>query len=194
MFLYRLPGAIVVCAGMGSERAMLAVDAAFACGSVSMLVSAGLAGGCDPSVAAGSVIEAGMVVDASSGERFATECEDNRGVLVTTHAIAGVQEKQRLFASYGAAIVDMEAATVARLARAHGVPFRAIKAVSDAHDFEMTSMARFRTRQGSFRTGRFALHTAVRPHTWRRAMELGAGSQRALQALTERLRVMSRGD
>jgi nucleoside phosphorylase len=34
--------------------------------------------------------------------------------------IASVRQKEQLAARYGAMIVDMEAATVARLARAHG--------------------------------------------------------------------------
>jgi adenosylhomocysteine nucleosidase len=84
--------------------------------------------------------------------------------------------------------VDMEAATVARLAELHGIPFRAIKAVSDAHDFELTSLSRFATKTGHFRTGAFALHTALRPHRWHNTIQLGAGSQRALLALNKRLK------
>ena len=107
---------------------------------------------------------------------------------MTSHAIASVAEKQRLFASYGAAMVDMEAATVARFAQMGGQGFRAIKGVSDAHDFELSSLSRFASPHGHFRTGAFALHTALRPHRWGAAMQLGSGSQRALRALTEVLR------
>ena len=173
---------------MGSLRVNLGVQAALAVGGVEELVSAGLAGACDPSITAGGVVEVGTVVDALSGERY--QAGDGAATLVTTHAIASVREKARLFASYGAAIVDMEAATVARLAKMHGLGFRAIKGVSDAHDFELSSLGRFASPHGHFRTGAFALHTAVRPHTWRHAMRLGAGSQKALRALTARLKEM----
>ncbi len=71
-------------------------------------------------------------------------------------------------------MVDMEAATVARLARMRGLGFRAIKAVSDAHDFELSSLSRFASPHGHFRTGAFALHTALRPAPWRQTMQLGA--------------------
>jgi adenosylhomocysteine nucleosidase len=104
-------------------------------------------------------------------------------VLVTTETIAGIREKTRLATSYDAALVDMEAATVARLARAHGLGFRAIKAISDAHDFEIAALARFAGKQGSFRTGAFALHTALRPHLWAKAAKLGRDSNRALAKL-----------
>ena len=187
VFLYRLPGCLVACGGMGSLRATLAVKSIVAAGATS-LMSVGLAGGCDPGQAAGNVVEAGQVIDALSGERYTGL--GGSGTLVTTHTIASVSEKQRLFAAYGAAVVDMEAATVARLAGMQGLPFRAVKAVSDAHDFELESLARFASAQGHFRTGAFALHTALRPAHWRRTMQLGAGSQRALRALTERLKEM----
>ncbi len=186
VYLYRLPRAVVACGGMGSVRVLLAVKAILAAAEVRMLVSTGLAGGCDPGLAVASVVQVATVVDAQSGARFTGL--DGVGTLVTTHSIASVQEKQRLFQSYGAALVDMEAATVARLAQMHGLGFRAIKAVSDAHDFELSSLSRFASPRGHFRTGAFALHTALRPHRWRQTMQLGAGSQRALRALTEQLK------
>jgi len=157
------------------------------------VISIGLSGGCSPEVEAGGVLEATMVIDAHTGERFpsAREPEENSlpVVLVSTDSIASVQEKARLRAAYGAAMVDMEAATVGRLARAHGLGFRALKGISDAHDFELAALGRFTTQHGHFRTGAFALHTAVRPHHWGRTMQLGRDSSRALEALEQALRL-----
>ncbi len=170
-----------------SLRATLAVKAIAAAGAT-RLMSVGLAGGCDPGRAAGSVVEAGQVIDALSGERYTGLA--GSGTLVTTHTIASVREKQRLFAAYGAAVVDMEAATVARLAGMQGLPFRAVKAVSDAHDFELESLARFASRRDIFGPGRLRCTRPCGPRIWRRTMQLGAGSQRALRALTERLKEM----
>ena len=192
--LYRVEGAVVVAAGMSAERAALAVETALATGNVGMLISAGLAGGCIAGVTAGSVIEADVVVDARTGERFASaRGRGEGGTLVTTDAIASVHEKARLAAGYGAMMVDMEAATVARLARLHKLPFRAIKGVSDEYDFELSSLAKFAGERGSFRTGTFALHTALRPWEWGKAVELGRGSSRALAALHEALRAAIAG-
>lgn len=183
--LYRLPKAVVVAGGMGSSRVTLAVEAAAGSGPIDTLISVGLAGGCSAAALAGTVLEAGKVIDAQSGESYAGS---GSAVLVTSPTIAGVREKARLHATYGAAMVDMEAATVARLAEARGITFRAIKGISDGHDFEMASLSRFAGKHGSFRTGAFALHTAVRPHHWGKAMRLGKESQRALAALDGVLR------
>lgn len=193
VWLHRVQGAVVVAAGMGAERAAVAVEAALAEGGVRMLISTGLAGGCMAGVVAGEVMEAGVVIDASTGERFETAAG---GVtLASAGTIASVGEKARLANIYGAAIVDMEAASVARLARAQGLGFRAIKGVSDAHDFELSALAKFAGERGTFRTGAFALHTALRPWEWGKAMELGRGSAKALAGLEVALRdVIARGD
>ena len=112
-----------------------------------------------------------------------------RGVtLATAGAIASVAEKARLAAEFGAAMVDMEAATVARMALARGVGFRAIKGVSDGYEFELSALAKFEGERGSFRTGAFAAYTAVRPWTWGKAIELGRGSAKALAGLEVVLR------
>jgi adenosylhomocysteine nucleosidase len=186
--LHLLGDAVIVAAGMGAGRVTLAVQAAVAAGSVECLISVGLAGSCMPGLRPGAVVEADRVIDARTGERFLTVGVGENFLLVTSDSIASVKEKARLGESYGAAMVDMEAATVARLAGAHGVAFRAIKAISDAHDFELASLSRFATAQGHFRTGAFALHTALRPHTWPKTVRLGRDSNRALTGLNERLR------
>jgi len=89
--------------------------------------------------------------------------------------------------------VDMEAATVARLAVAHGLRFRAMKAISDGHEFEMPSLSQFEDHNGHFRTGAFAMYTALRPQQWGKAIELGRGSKRALAKLHEALREVMAG-
>ena len=184
---YSLPSATVVAAGMGAARASLAFEAALAVGRPELVLSVGLAGSCSAELRPGAVVEAGAVVDVRTGERFA--CAGPEGpLLASAQAIASVAVKARVAASYGAAMVDMEAATVARLAQAHGLAFRAIKGVSDAHDFELASLARFATPEGQFRTGAFALHTALRPGSWSAAVQLGRESGKALEALQVHLR------
>jgi adenosylhomocysteine nucleosidase len=178
---------LLVTAGMGAARASLAVAAALAHGPVHTILSVGLAGACNPHLSPGSVVEATVVIDSRSGERFATHAHlahSTGGVLVTADRIAGVAEKRRLHLSYGADVVDMEAATVARLALAHGLPFRAIKSISDEHDVDLTALAAFADVQGQFRTGAFALHTLLRPARWPAAATLGRNSKRALETLT----------
>jgi adenosylhomocysteine nucleosidase len=197
------PHTVLVTAGMGPERVTLAVEAALASGDVDLLVSAGLAGACEALLEPGFVAEATEVVDARTGERYRTDAtagvlidtrfgsrkEVAKGiVLVTAPQIVTVAEKSRLRQTYGASMVDMEAATVARLARAHGVRFRAVKGISDGPEFELGGLSRFTGKRGEFLTARFALHTMLRPWTWSKAMELGKWSNLALGGLRGKLR------
>ena len=191
---HRLPGKIVVysndlgvvaCAGMGASRATLAVQAAMSIKPVTALLSVGLAGACDPALRVGEIVRAGVVVDTQSGERFSNS--EFEQILVSAPSIASVAEKRRLFASYGASAVDMEAATVARMAQAHGLGFRAIKAISDEATFELQELARFATHDGQFREAGFAAYSAVRPQMWAKLFQLAGNSKRAVDALTSEL-------
>jgi adenosylhomocysteine nucleosidase len=186
IWLYRMPGVLTVAAGMGSERVTRGVEAAFAAADVELLISVGLAGSCSTELKAGDVAEASAVVDARTGERYRTETSGGV-VLVSTDAIASMREKTRLAAAYGAAMVDMEAATVGRLARARGVGFRAVKGISDGAAFELEGLSKFKGERGEFRTAAFAMHTALRPWTWSKAVELGRNSGCALDGLTSRV-------
>lgn len=183
--VYTKGSAVVVCAGMGTARATLAIEAAVAVRPLTMLVSAGLAGACDPSLRVGDVVRAGVVVDAKSGERYGDSKSGQ--VLVTEQSIAGVKEKRRLYESYGAAAVDMEAATVARLAEARRVSFHAIKAISDGAAFEMRELAQFATHDGQFRDAAFAAYAIARPRLWTRVAALARNSNCAVEALTREL-------
>jgi adenosylhomocysteine nucleosidase len=183
--VYNNEHAVVAHAGMGSSRVALAVQAAMAARPVTALLSVGLAGGCDPSVRVGDIVRAGVVVDTLSGERFSNS--EWRQVLASAPSIASVREKQRLFVSYSASAVDMEAATVARIAQGHNLPFRAIKVISDDASFEMQELGRFATPNGQFREAAFAAYSVVRPRLWSKLAQLAGNSKLALEALTTEL-------
>lgn len=186
--VYGYVNAIFACAGMGAHRASLAVEAALSLCPASQLISVGWAGSCTDGYRAGDVIRANIVVDAKTGERYFTEerGQSKRGqeTVVTVAAPASAQEKQRLGLSYYAAAVDMEAATVARIARARELPFYAIKAISDDADFELPDMARFTTPDGQFREAAFGLHVALRPALWKLVLTLAKSSKLAAQHLS----------
>jgi adenosylhomocysteine nucleosidase len=177
--------AAVACAGMGPARATLAIQAAMALKPVTALLSVGLAGACDPSLRVGEIVHAGVVVDAQSGERHSNS--QFKQVLVSTTTIASIREKQRLYKSYRASAVDMEAATVARIAQAHNLQFQAIKAISDDTTFEVEELARFATHDGQFREMAFAAYSAMRPRLWPKLFQLAGNSKRAIQSLTNEL-------
>lgn len=177
---------VVACAGMGAARAELAVRAAMAAMPVTDLLSVGLAGACDEKLLVGDVVRAGVLIDEATGDRY--DDSQYRSVLVSMNTIASMSEKCRLRSKYSADAVDMEAATVARLARVNGVSFHAIKTISDGVDFELEGLSQFATADGQFREGAFALHAAMRPAMWSKVIALGRNSNVALAALTQTLR------
>jgi adenosylhomocysteine nucleosidase len=183
--LYTKDFAVVACAGMGPARATLAAQAAMAIKPVTTLLSVGLAGACDPSLRIGDIVHAGTVVDTQSGERYSNS--QFKQILVSTPAIASIKEKRRLHESYRANAVDMEAATVARIAQAHDLQFQAIKAISDDANFEIQELARFATQDGQFREAAFAAYSLAQPPLWSKLFHLAVNSKRAIQSLTVEL-------
>ena len=186
IFVWESERAVVACAGMGERRVAMAVDAACALGDVTELVSVGWAGAVHGGLRAGSVHRPRMVIDTKTGQRFA--CVGGSGVLVTAAAVADTVEKQRLHATYNADLVDMEAATVARLAEIHGLKFRAVKAVSDEFDFEMKELAQFSTEDGQFREAAFGLYVALRPWLWSDVITMAGHSKKSAEALCAALK------
>jgi adenosylhomocysteine nucleosidase len=183
--LYTNDFAIVACSGMGSARATLAVQAAMAMKPVTTLLSVGLAGACDPSLKIGDIVHAGMVVDTQSGEHYSNS--KFKQVLVSVPEIASINEKRRLYESYRAAAVDMEAATVARIAQAHNMRFGAIKSISDDASFELRELTRFSTKDGQFREAAFAAYSIAQPRLWSKLFHLAVNSKRAILSLTAEL-------
>jgi adenosylhomocysteine nucleosidase len=183
--LYTNDFAIVACSGMGSARATLAVQAAMAMKPVTTLLSVGLAGACDPSLKIGDIVHPGVVVDTQSGERYSNPQFEQ--ILVSTPGIASINEKRRLYESYRAAAVDMEAATVARIAQAHNMRFGAIKSISDDASFELRELTRFSTKDGQFREAAFAAYSIAQPHLWSKLFHLAVNSKRAILSLTAEL-------
>ncbi len=185
VFVWTKEHVVVACAGMGTERVTLAVQAAMSVRPVTRLISAGVAGGCDPALRVGDVVRAGVVVDTRTGERFADL--EYKQVLATVATVADAAEKRRLFAAYGTSAVDMEAAAVARLAQAHGLGFAAVKTISDASEFEMKELGLFDTADGQFRTLAFVAHVALRPWLWGKMSQLARNGGAAIAALTKEL-------
>jgi adenosylhomocysteine nucleosidase len=175
--------AVVAFAGMGVDRAELATRAALGFGPVHRVISVGWAGALHAGVRCGAVRRIGTVIDASDGEVFETADAGERishtGVLVTTDHVVSAREKRLLHDRLAGDLVDMEAAAVARVARAQGIPFQAVKAVSDEYDFDLPGIEKFARRDGRFREGAFALYVALRPALWKRVAHMATHSSAA---------------
>jgi adenosylhomocysteine nucleosidase len=127
------------------------------------------------------------VIDAQTGERFFASEGASGMRLVTNTRVADAAEKLRLNQSYGAALVDMEAAAVARLSQMRGIPFCCFKAVSDAEDAVLPDLNEFIDAQGQMRMTAFLAHVALRPAFWAPLLELGRNSSVAARAIAEQV-------
>lgn len=173
--------AVLVCGGIGAEAARRACEAVIELYQPQLIISGGFAGALDRELKVGRVLTPGLVIDARDGSR--TEITSGSGVLVSFDAVADAEQKFKLAKAYSADAVDMEAAAVARGAHAHGIPFVAIKAISDEADFAMPSLGQFIASDGQFQAGRFALFAAVRPWLWPGVLRLRSNTQKASRAL-----------
>ena len=173
--------AVLVCGGIGPEAARRATEAVIREVHPVRVVSVGFAGAVDGSLRVGHVLEPRTVINAADGAR--TEVGSGEGILVSSATVAGKEQKARLGRAYGAIAVDMEAAAVAQGAQARGVEFVALKAISDAADFNLPAMDRFVAHDGSFQSVRFACHVALRPWLWGTTIALARNSSKASHAL-----------
>jgi adenosylhomocysteine nucleosidase len=178
---------IAACAGAGQAAATRAFAALEAGGPIDLVFSIGWAGALTTELVPGSAHNVAGVIDTRTGERFRCDAGAGDLWLVTTPTVADEKEKLRLAATYKAALVDMEAAAIARLAAQRQIPFYAIKGVSDSLHDRLPDLNRFLTPQGQFQTARFALFAAIRPIYWPSLIKMGENSKKASQNIAESL-------
>ena len=128
----------------GGDQARLAADLERSAPEARAILSFGIAGGLSPNLKAGDVCVGNGVV-LPSGERLSTDpawtAAIARRLNVATASIAGADRpladlsgKATLLARTGAVVVDMETHVAAQAAHTHGLPFAALRVVTDAAD------------------------------------------------------------
>ena len=177
---------IAVCAGMGADAARRAFVECEHDGPLEMVLSVGWAGALGDEISAGTAQVPSGVIDSETGEQFGlTDVRGNKR-LVTTQRVADAKEKARLAATYpGAGLVDMEAATVARLAAMRDIPLLCIKGVSDAADATLPDLNPFIDRMGQMKMLPFLASIALKPRYWSPLAHLGRNSSRAAIAMRD---------
>jgi len=178
---------MAACAGAGQDAATRAFAAIEDGGPIDLVFSVGWAGALRGSVAPGAAYNIAGVVDIRTGERFNCDAEAGELWLVTSHRVCDEEEKRRLASTYGAGLVDMEAAGVARLAAMREIPFYCIKGVSDSLTAKLPDFNRFLSAEGHMQLGRLALFALIRPWYWPALIEMGENSRKAAQSIAESL-------
>jgi adenosylhomocysteine nucleosidase len=136
-------GPNVVAISGGGDRLVLGnrIEAALARG-ISAVMSFGIAGALDSSLTPGTCVIARNVIDedavwpvhAAWSDAIALKIDGSvRGDLLgVDRVVSDVAAKRALFIRSGAASVDMESHIAARMANAHGIPFAAVRVISDS--------------------------------------------------------------
>ncbi len=179
------PGVRVIVSGMGSGPAERAARDAIAAGATAA-ISVGFCGALDPSLQRGDVVVPAEVRDAETGDAFACDpllsigAGMATGVLVTTAAVVGTPEERSRLAGTA---VDMESAGTARACARAGIPFAAIRAVTDrAHD-ALPDMRGVVDPHGAVRPWSAIRRLVARPSDLRRWVGLARGARAARRAL-----------
>ncbi|MDR3742024.1 MAG: nucleoside phosphorylase [Terracidiphilus sp.] len=194
---------IAACAGAGVDQAARAFAEVEKGGALDEVISVGWAGALREDLAPGQAYRVSGVIDARTGERFRAQdagdsCNEtprsqNREPehpdlwLVTSSRVADAQEKLRLEAAYSAALVDMEAAGVARLAAMRGIPFYCVKGISDGKSDQLPDFNRFISPSDQFQLTRFVFFAILSPWYWRPLIRMGENSKRAALSMAKSL-------
>jgi adenosylhomocysteine nucleosidase len=188
--IFETDAAIAACAGIGVINARIAAGAAYqhVKSEAGQFISAGLAGALIPEFQVGEIFMPAVIVDDVDNGRITAAA--GSGTLVTASRVADSASKRSMATRHIARAVDMEAYAVADVARVYGIPFVAVKAISDTLDFPMPPLSRFISETGDFKTASFGIYVAMRPWLIPTVLELGRNSARATTSLSHHLEQM----
>jgi adenosylhomocysteine nucleosidase len=191
------PGKAVICSSSDPQqlRALLTV---FDPSTIRGVISFGVAGGLDPSLKSGDVVVA-TEVTAGDARWFAglSLAEDQIAALamggrrIVRGGLAGVEEvvvaqacKAALRSETGAAAVDMESHIAAAYAAEAGLPFAALRVISDPASRALPALARAAIKPNGDVDLRKILHGLMQnPTTLRALVSTGIDFNRALKSL-----------
>ena len=180
--------AIAVAKGIGAARAEQAVSIAETYGRLDALVSIGWAGGASCGVQPGTAYQVGEVIDAVTGDRYATSAGASPIKLATLDHVAGRDEKRRIAESYGVSLVDMESAAVGRAAEIRRIPFHCWKAVTDIASEDLPDFNYFLDQEKQLRTRQVATYALTHPRYVAPLLRMGRNSKSGADALGQTLR------
>jgi adenosylhomocysteine nucleosidase len=185
-------GVEVHVSGMGAEAATRAAAALLA-RRPRALLSAGFCGALDPGLRVGDLVAAERVLDGGSGEFFAADpallaaAPGRRGTLVSAPRLARTPAERARLAGTA---VDLESAALARAAAAAGVPFLALRAVTDAARHRLPDFARMADDRGRLSARAGIRHLLRHPAELPGLIRLGPAARRAGRSLAGGVRAV----
>ncbi|OPH82529.1 phosphorylase [Nitrobacter vulgaris] len=191
------PGMTVICSS-SNPRQLRALLAGFDPSTVRGVISFGVAGGLDPSLKSGDVVVATEVVNGTSrwraGLALSEELINGSGLggqKVVRAGLAGAEQvvleqagKAVLHATTGASAVDMESHIAAAYATAAGLPFAALRVISDPATRALPAIARNAIKpNGNIDLKKVLRGLARNPFTLGALVSTGVDFNRALRSL-----------
>ena len=162
------------------------VGAAVAADRPRALLAVGFCGALDPGLRVGDLVAAERVVDEVTGDEFAADpgllaaAPGRRGVIVSARHIARTPDDR---ARLRGTAVDLESAALARAAGAAGVPFLALRAVTDTTRHRLPDVERMAAGGETLRPWPMATHLIAHPSQLPQLVRLGPAAARAGRAL-----------
>ena len=178
---------VLLANGPGPGLAARAADAAKEHGELEAVVSTGFCGALDPALRVGDLFVAREVL---AGDRSYAALQPaapgaaRNGMLVSINQVATTMADKAELRKTGADVVEMEAGGVAARAAEWGVPFYAIRVVSDAAaDNLPLDFNRMRDQEGRFSRARIVGAALLRPALLPKLIDLQRKSVAASAAL-----------
>jgi adenosylhomocysteine nucleosidase len=204
----------LIATGIGPARAREVARHAFELfPQPAIAIATGVAGGLLPELAIADLVLADRLLFADSGAahsvrehviagghldavaqalRQARVAFSTGALFTSPHALATGHEKRRAGELSGAIAVDMETAAIAIEAAERGVPFVALRAISDTAGEDLPRVPML-DKEGRVRTGRLAAHLLTHPRDALKIPAMARNLSRATQALADALEAIARG-
>jgi len=194
---------LVLVSGMGPKRSANAAEALLRAGA-ELVVCAGLAAGLDPKAGVGDVVVANRVLSLDDGGEC-VRCSQNLmsslppsgafgfpiklcDLVTIGHVVRGRDEKAGINRSTGAAALDMESYSAGEVCRRRGVPFAAVRAISDTAEQDLPGVVgALSTTDSALRRAALAL---TAPQSWLPLLRLRRQTRIAATNLGEVLATM----
>jgi len=204
---YRHQSVLLICTGMGRQRAEASAESVLGHYQVTAALSIGFSGALEGSLQVGDlVLASGLMGITGPGDNQIepTVYLPNQGLLAAaTEAISATSlrvvsgptattpgiittpaGKQDLGRQTGAIAVDMESYWIARVASDRGLPFLALRAISDAQQDLLLPFHQILDADGKPRTRQLTAHLIREPGRLVALVKLARNAKRAQQALT----------
>ena len=187
---------LVLISGVGIKKARAAAGILIHRHRPDLILSAGFAGGLDPSLSLGDAVIPSRIID-QSGARIDSPQDlhakllqahpgaASGSILTTPRFIPDQSEKMDLFRRHNALAVDMESMAIAGEAMAARLPHLALRVISDTADQTLPPLSGFLDSQGEVSPMRAVLYFARHPRRLIPTLRFYVGMGIAANSLTD---------